>query len=76
MDKQFLKNSKDIREYLKILERVSRYAPIYRKKYKEEKDYAVDIDALRQEVLMAFEQELSLRKIRSFDESNNQDLWW
>jgi len=43
---------------------------------KEEKDYAVDIDALRQEVLMAFEQELSLRKIRSFDESNNQDLWW
>ena len=30
---------------------------------KGREDYAVDIDALRQEVLMAFEQELSLRKI-------------
>jgi hypothetical protein len=36
----------------------------------------VDIDALRQEVLMAFEQELSLRKIRTFNDSNNQDIWW
>ena len=45
-------------------------------KAKEERDYSLDIDALRQEVLTAFEQELSLRKIRSFDESNNQDIWW
>lgn len=42
----------------------------------KEKDYTIDIEALRNEVLMAFEQELSLRSIRSFNEPNNTDNWW
>jgi len=42
----------------------------------EERDYAVDIDALRQEVMSAFEQEMSIRSLRSFDNSNNTDPWW
>jgi len=43
---------------------------------KEGQDFSVDIEALRQEVLLAFEQELSMRSLRSFDESNNSDIWW
>jgi hypothetical protein len=42
----------------------------------EERDYDVDIDALRQEVMQAFEQEMSIRSLRSFDNSNNTDPWW
>ncbi len=42
----------------------------------EERDYAVDIEALRQEVMSAFEQEMSLRSLRSFDNSQNTDPWW
>ena len=42
----------------------------------DERDASIDIDALAQEVLFAFEQELSLRKMRSFDESSNPDVWW
>ena len=42
----------------------------------EERDYAIDIDALRQEVMSAFEQEMSIRSLRSFDNSNNTDPWW
>ena len=42
----------------------------------EERDYAVDIEALRQEVMRAFEQEMSLRNLRSFEGSNNTDPWW
>jgi hypothetical protein len=42
----------------------------------EERDYAVDIEALRQEVMRAFEQEMSIRSLRSFDNQNNTDPWW
>lgn len=42
----------------------------------EERDYNIDIDALRQEVMQAFEQEMSIRSLRSFDNSNNTDPWW
>ena len=46
MNKKFLKNSKDIKKYLKILERVSKYAPAYRKRYKLEKEYAMKYNSL------------------------------
>ena len=42
----------------------------------EERDYAVDIEALRQEVMRAFEQEMSIRSLRSFENSQNTDPWW
>ena len=42
----------------------------------EERDNAVDIEALRQEVMRAFEQEMSIRSLRSFENSNNTDPWW
>ena len=42
----------------------------------EERDYAVDIEALRQEVMRAFEQEMSIRSLRSFENPNNTDPWW
>ena len=41
----------------------------------EERDYAV-IEALRQEVMRAFEQEMSIRSLRSFENSQNTDPWW
>ena len=42
----------------------------------EERDYEIDIAALRQEVLSAFEQEMSLRSLRSFNNNDNTDPWW
>ena len=42
----------------------------------EARDYAVDIEALRQEVMRAFEQEMSIRSLRSFENQNNTDPWW
>ena len=42
----------------------------------QEKDYTADIEALRQEVLMAYEQEMSLRSLRAFNDSKNTDIWW
>ena len=42
----------------------------------QSRDHSIDIDALAQEVLFAFEQEVALRKISSFDESSNTDVWW
>ena len=42
----------------------------------ESPDSQLDIDALRQEVLHAFEMEKSLRKIRSHSDENNSDFWW
>lgn len=42
----------------------------------EERDYTIDIEALRQEVMSAFEQEMSLRSLRSFDNNDNTDPWW
>ena len=37
MDKEFIKNSREINKYLKILKRVARYDNRYMKKYKKEK---------------------------------------
>jgi hypothetical protein len=42
----------------------------------EERDFEIDIAALRQEVLSAFEQEMSLRSLRSFNNNDNTDPWW
>ena len=42
----------------------------------EARDSSLDIDALRQEVMRAFEQEMSIRSMRSFENSNNTDPWW
>ncbi len=42
----------------------------------EARDFTIDIDALRQEVMRAFEQEMSIRSMRSFENSNNTDPWW
>ena len=42
----------------------------------EARDSSVDIDALRQEVMRAFEQEMSIRSMRSFENQNNTDPWW
>ena len=38
MNKEFLRKSKNIKKYLKILERIAKYAPAYRKRYKLEKE--------------------------------------
>ena len=40
MDKEFIKNSREINKYLKILKRVAEYDTKYIKKYKKEKNYA------------------------------------
>jgi hypothetical protein len=42
----------------------------------DERDASIDIDALMQEALFAFEQEMSLKKLRAFDETSNPDKWW
>ena len=42
----------------------------------EARAFTIDIDALRQEVMRAFEQEMSIRSLRSFENSNNTDPWW